>query len=312
MARILYLSTVFNKPAGGVRTIFHHVRELRRLGFEAAVVSTGAKPAPDWFTPDVPIIPFQSHLVLDPDDVLVLPEGAATATANARPARCRKVLFCQNQFSAFDSLRGAASWAELGVDYALYCSRTVAEAVGRCFTFRDSAVVRCAIDRTLFRPGGKRPSVIFMPRKRGDEVELLRQIFERQWPQYASLPWLRLNGLGEQLVAQHLEGAGVFLSLGKREGLGLPPLEAMACGCLVAGYTGLGGREYATADNGFWVEEDDTFAAADALGHALHTLLTDPRRSAAMRQAGYATADRYSFDGMRDDLRAFWNRMLAA
>jgi len=222
------------------------------------------------------------------------------------------VVFCQNHFRIFSGLRDLASWADCGVDYALFCSRTVAEAVGRCFTFRDSAVIRCGIDRSLFRPDAdKRARIAFMPRKRPEDVRLIRRIFERQWPQYASRPWLGLDGRSEQEVAAEFGRAGVFLSLSQREGLGLPPLEAMACGCLVAGFTGHGGRDYATADNGFWVEEDDVFAAADAVGQALHTLLTEPRRTAALRAAGLATVDHYSFDGMREDLQAFWSRMLA-
>lgn|SRR5262249_53807656 len=35
-----------------------------------------------------------------------------------------------------------------------------------------------------------------------------------------------------------------------QESLGLTPIEGMAAGCLVAGYHGYGGLEYATAQNG--------------------------------------------------------------
>ena len=35
----------------------------------------------------------------------------------------------------------------------------------------------------------------------------------------------------------------IFLSFGHPEGFGLPVAEALACGCAVVGYSGLGGRE---------------------------------------------------------------------
>jgi len=39
----------------------------------------------------------------------------------------------------------------------------------------------------------------------------------------------------------------------------------MACGCVVAGFTGFGAREFATTQNGFWAEEDDCLECAGQL-----------------------------------------------
>jgi len=49
--------------------------------------------------------------------------------------------------------------------------------------------------------------------------------------------------------------SAVYAAFPLREGLGLMCLEAMASGCLVVGYTGQGGMEYATMYNGHWIEE---------------------------------------------------------
>ena len=38
--------------------------------------------------------------------------------------------------------------------------------------------------------------------------------------------------------------ATIFLTFSNQEGFGLPPVEAMACGCLVVGYHGHGGKEF--------------------------------------------------------------------
>ena len=46
-------------------------------------------------------------------------------------------------------------------------------------------------------------------------------------------------------VAQALQEALIFLSCGHPEGFGLPLAEAIACGCLVVGYHGLAGRDFA-------------------------------------------------------------------
>ena len=45
-------------------------------------------------------------------------------------------------------------------------------------------------------------------------------------------------------VAEMMRQSAFFLSFGHPEGFPIPPLEAMACGCVVVGYHGRGGREY--------------------------------------------------------------------
>ena len=46
-------------------------------------------------------------------------------------------------------------------------------------------------------------------------------------------------------VASALREALLFLSCGHPEGFGLPLAEAIACGCMVVGYHGLAGRDFA-------------------------------------------------------------------
>ena len=49
--------------------------------------------------------------------------------------------------------------------------------------------------------------------------------------------------MNEQQVAQCMKQSAIFLSFNINEGFGMPPAEAMACGCIVVGYTGQGGNE---------------------------------------------------------------------
>ncbi len=66
--------------------------------------------------------------------------------------------------------------------------------------------------------------------------------------------WAVIQNKSEAEVAAIMGQAAIFLSLSRFEGLGMTTLEAMASGCLVVGFTGIGGREYASRTNGFWVE----------------------------------------------------------
>ena len=100
--------------------------------------------------------------------------------------------------------------------------------------------------------------------------------------------------------------ASVFLSLARMEALSITTLEAMASGCLVAGFTGIGPREYTSSVNGFWADEDDCEAAAQALVRALALAEQGGGAAAIMRHAATATAAQWTHAAFVEALSGFW------
>jgi glycosyltransferase involved in cell wall biosynthesis len=95
--------------------------------------------------------------------------------------------------------------------------------------------------------------------------------------------------------------SAVYAAFPRLEGLGLMSLEAMASGCHVVGYVGNGGVEYATDDNGMWVEEGDHNAFAAKLKEACDLVLSKaPNRYV---ENGIATARRYSQEAFDQQLK---------
>lgn len=78
---------------------------------------------------------------------------------------------------------------------------------------------------------------------------------------------------------------------------------------MCAGFAGLGGLEYATPANGFWVAEDDLEAAADALARAADLALAGGPPLARRLDAARETADRWSFAAFRLAIEAVWSRL---
>jgi hypothetical protein len=92
-----------------------------------------------------------------------------------------------------------------------------------------------------------------------------------------------------QLLQKMMENR-YLLSLSACEGFGLQPLEAMACGCAVVGFSGCGGREYMRpGTNSEYAEYPDFNGLADRMAG----LLRDPVRAAILAAQGTVDASAY-------------------
>ena len=101
-----------------------------------------------------------------------------------------------------------------------------------------------------------------MPRKRREEVAMIRHLVGLMRPDLAAVPWVEIDAMTHEPIMEILATSAVFLSLQRFEGFGLPAIEAMAAGCLVAGFPGVAISDYAQPDNGWWAPDDDIEAAA--------------------------------------------------
>ena len=88
-------------------------------------------------------------------------------------------------------------------------------------------------------------------------------------------------------------------------------LEALASGCLVAGFTGVaGGTDSATARNGFWAAEDDLPACVDQLARAVQLAMDRGPVYDEMVAEGRRTAWEYRREESARRLLQFWRATL--
>src|SRR5262249_4633200 len=112
-----------------------------------------------------------------------------------------------------------------------------------------------------------------------------------------------------QEIAQRLGESTLYLSLARFESFGLSTLEALASGCLVAGFTGLGGRDYATAQNGFWAAEDDCLECVDQLTRAVRLMVEGGEQYRAMVEAAQGAAEYYNRARFQSRLLDCWRAL---
>ena len=172
---------------------------------------------------------------------------------------------------------------------------------------------RYSINLELFHDRSEKERLIaYMPRKnRRESTQVLVQLSLRG----ALAGWtvVPIEGATEADVAGVLRRATVFLSFGHPEGFGLPPLEAMRCGCVVVGYDGLGGREYFRPPHAHPIPFGDIRLYVETVEGVLGALESDPepvlRRA---REASEFVASEYAPERETEEVLGAWREILAA
>lgn len=307
--RIVYLSWPATEIAGGIKLAFRHVEILREGGFEALIATPGGE-LPHWFETTAPIADISQ--VAREEDVLVFPENHHGMLKRFASWPNRKVVFCQNQFMAFRGLAGSDSYADFGVSALICEGRHAADFCRRRFPALPTILMPVLIDGADFHfQSHKRLQIAFAPRKRGLEAAFIHDLFRAANPEFRSIPWVEISGVSEREVAQILKDSALYLSLCRFEAVGMSILEAFACGCMVAGFTGFGAREYTTANNGFWAGEDDCLDCADQLARAARLVTAGGPAYRDMLEAAQIAAGYYSRERLARRITEFWRDFLA-
>ena len=308
--RILYLSKNFGFPLGGVRIAHHHVEMLRRNGHNASILLT-TRETKGFFDTSVKTLHLDADFRARPDDVFVVPEPWNDMLLKLKPVKGRTIVFCQNHFYVHHGLGSASTYADLGVSTVFCCGDVIARYLLDVVGEPRAPIVHNGVDTALFKSAAiKARQIAYMPRKMAKEAIHIKATFQRLYPRWASVPWVPIEGVAEAEVARIMGESEVFLTLGRMEGLGLPPLEAMAAETLVVGFTGDGGAEFATPENGWWAAPDDWMGCAAGLNEALTLCADDPAAAAGRRAQSLETVSRYTLDQMERELLAFWNTEL--
>ncbi|OCX66409.1 hypothetical protein BFP70_05135 [Thioclava sp. SK-1] len=148
--------------------------------------------------------------------------------------------------------------------------------------------------------------ITYMPRKRPDMARLIHQALERRG-QLQGFKLQALDHMPRTQVIEHLGRSQFFISLMHHESLGFPAAEAMAAGCVVIGFDGLGGAEYFDHDVGFPIPEGNAFGIVAQVEQAIAALRLDPHCFDTLRQrAAHRIQDRYPTSGFQAGVLDCW------
>lgn len=303
ISKVYFLCPDVPRATGGVTKIYEFAAALKNAGQDVAVVHQDPQYRPNWFVTDVPIAGRQNTVVTT-NDLLVLPEFMSTLLPQLRG--CAKVVLNQGLFS-----HGAIWFQDELVCSIVSTSHYIQRYVQFVHPQIASIPIQLGYDRSVFNATNalKKKQVAYMPRRRGEDSKRIIQALERKG---ALEGWtvVAIDALPAQVVARVLRESMIFLSFSQREGFGLPPLEAMACGCLVVGFHGLGGAEFFNPAYCYPIPEDDICTFQETL----EVLLTDPEVESICQARGLAAAnaisDKYAMERQDADAVAAFSQSL--
>ena len=286
-----------DRPIGGVKQIHRLAECIQRLGRQATLIQDSDAFHPGWFTSDLPTIAFRDWVKrrdssdLEPGtDVLIFPETYARVVFGYA-GKLPIVLFNQNGSYSFGPVTTPQYWKPSSVldvyhdqriVHVLCVSRSDHDLLTQGFGLKPESVscIRNGLEIDQCRPQGmKSHRMAVMPRKNERDVAVVRSLLRKQsWMN--QWEWVEIAGQSHKEVMNQLQSCALFLSFGHPEGFGLPVAEAMACGCAVVGYSGLGGRELFQIGRRYGTVEEvavgDWLGMVRAAERINRQLMTDP------------------------------------
>lgn len=343
--RYLFLCPDRKSASGGIAVIYDMVALLNRAGRDAAVVHNGPTAGyPDYPT-EVPA--FFTDRIRKAEWRWMGPRQKMNrigqwTSERMRPGRLRPVdprpgdVIVTPEFMLAETLEAFGGWPiavlvqnpfEVMVAHDRAVSRGFDPAAGVMAWCGIADVCQRHLDilgarNVLYFPVSMKPQefpfraekadlVTYMPRKRPWEA----RIVDRALRARGALGRYRLealDGIPRAQVAEKLGESRIFISLLKEEALGFPAAEAMAAGCIVVGFDGLGCAEYFDATTGVPVTEGDVAGLVTAVEAVIAEYDRDPARLDAMRRRASETVNaRYGPEAFETGVTAAWQEIEA-
>lgn len=331
MGRTFVFLPPLRTVSGGLAVLAQAAAGLAALGHDVRLVLRDPATPPLALPPGLPVAAL-TGTDLGPGDLFLVPEGWPNALAPGINAGARCVVYCQNWAYLWNGLPDGLGWDRLPATF-LAVSDPVARFIEQATGVRPP-VLRPAIDPARFYPPPAKPApgpvrVGYMPRKNKALAAMLRRMAEARAARTGLvLDWQPIEGLSLAGVAEALRGCHVFLATGFPEGCPLPPLEAMACGCVAAGFAGFGGFDYMRqagaggyvpsaplrdvpwGGNGFYAADNDVFGASACLEQAARLWLAGGAALEAVLESARQTAAAYGPGAQRQTLADIWKELL--
>lgn len=292
------------KPVGGIKVIYQHCILLNSLGYETYPVLMGEYHG-NFYNYDIEYKEYNEVIhEIGSSDVVVATEFEPYQGLQFENAR--KVMFIQNWLgltTRLDEDDLNKSYINLGYDHVITCSNYCTQYVKQKMDIHATTITN-GIDLTQFHPSKehrRKNRILAMSRKNPDDLQKIMALMAK-----SNYEFRIVDGLSQAELITEYQAADIFLATGYPEGFGLPPLEAMCCGCVVVGFTGGGAREFMRdGDTALIAEDGDVYAVVAQL----NLLENDENLKETIRENGLKNAQQYDLSVTRQQLQSFYHKL---
>lgn len=294
-----------HKPVGGVKVIYQHCMILRELGYDAIPVKMG-KYEGNFYNYNIEALSFKKiRDQISPEDMVVASEFMPY---EAELFDCRtKIIFVQNWINIrrrFTEADSGKNYSDLGYTHVLSCAEYTTNLIREYMGIEAMTITNGIDHKKFFQKKDARIEnrVLCMPRKNPKDLEKIMSLVGRD-----RATFVMVDGLTEKELITEYQKSDIFLATGYPEGFGLPPLEAMRCGCAVVGFTGGGASEFMIDGETALVAKDgDCEGAAKKLA----LLLREKETKEQIRESGLIMSEKYSLENVQRELSCFYQDIL--
>lgn len=182
-------------------------------------------------------------------------------------------------------------------DHHVSVSHFVQEHIEQIFN-KKTTVISPFINHELFQNKTKwkdRSNSILILGYKGYAEPILNHLkayYYKKFPE-SSIEFKLVNGGKQKELAALYNQHKYFLTLNPSEGFGLPPLEAMACGCAVIGFDSMGGRDYFEHEKNSYIVNYGDF---ESLANYIRVIELHPNIGQDLAKSGVQTAKNFTYN----------------
>lgn len=299
------LGTNEKKAVGGLKVILQHCMMLRKNGFDVFAVNMGAFKG-NVFNFDVAYIDRRkAKYTISEDDIVVATEFSPYDAFEFKSKN--KILFMQN-INGMSRLKKEdlnLDYYQIGFKAVITCSQFCTEYLRKTMGIKATTITN-GIDTESFSPrpeSTKKNQILFLPRKNPQDIDKIKALLKD-----STLTFLEADGLTQEELILRYQESEFFVPTGYPEGFGLPPLEAMLCGCIVVGFTGGGAKEFMRHGETALVADDGD---CKKVAELLLSISDDETRKNNIKKCAQETASTYTLERTEKLLVSFFNHFLS-
>ena len=316
MTRVFFRCPEDSHPVGGIKKLYDHVDVLNKNNIEAYILhfdETGTFRC-TWF-PNQTKITYDKTQIQE-HDIVVFPEIYNHHVFDLVP-KCKKVIFNQNTYNTFKPYGTINENTIFNYDNPDVVGVIVVSEDNKRYleSFLKNKIhrVHISIDFDKFFPiTEKKKQCCYMPRKNKQDVDQVISILKLRG-NLKDYNFVAIENMTEEELIKTYQESEIFLSFSQSEGCAAPPIEAIACGCIVVGYHGMGCREYLRRENYCYpVEHEDIIGFVKTTERVVKLLKEYPQTmQSEVKKAHSFITSKYTKEREEADILEFWNEVLS-